>query len=219
MELAEGKRLLLAEVLQRYLPALQVHLAIGKRLPPDSVEDLLQAFVADRLLEQNILQFADRSRGCKFRSFLLTSLDHFVANAQRHERTAKRAPEHADSRHIETLAACEQRDAFDVAWARQLLQQTMQQMHDECAANGRLDIWEVFNGRICRPILESLPAVSYEELGQRLDLESPSQATNLLVTAKRMFQRHLRALVAEYAGDETQIDQEIRELVWLLSRA
>ena len=37
-------------------------------------------------------------------------------------------------------------------------------------------------------------------------------ASNALVTAKRMFERNLRAVVAEYAADEADIDREIAEL-------
>src|SRR5258708_5402506 len=42
---------------------------------PDDAEDLTQQFFA-RMLEQNYLKLADRSRG-RFRTFLLTSLKHF----------------------------------------------------------------------------------------------------------------------------------------------
>jgi hypothetical protein len=53
---------------------------------------------------------------------------------------------------------------------------------------------------------------SYDTLVTRLGLESPSQASNLLVTAKRMFARHLRAVVAETVADPDQVEEELREL-------
>ena len=49
--------------------------------PPEDAQDLTQAFFA-RLLEKNVADKADPTRG-KFRSFLLVSLNHFLANEWR----------------------------------------------------------------------------------------------------------------------------------------
>jgi DNA-directed RNA polymerase specialized sigma24 family protein len=54
---------------------------------PDA-QDLTQAFFA-RLLEKQSLRVADAERG-KFRSFLLASLDHFLANERDRARAQKR---------------------------------------------------------------------------------------------------------------------------------
>ena len=43
--------------------------------------------------------------------------------------------------------------------------------------------------------------------------EKKPQAANLLVTGKRAFARALRAVVAEYVGDEALVDAEFAELV------
>ena len=52
---------------------------------------------------------------------------------------------------------------------------------------------------------------------QRLNLQAPIQAANLLTTAKRKFTRILRSVVGEYAGDEKRIDQEILDLKSIIS--
>jgi hypothetical protein len=52
----------------------------------------------------------------------------------------------------------------------------------------------------------------YDKLVGRLGLASPSQAANLLITAKRMFNRHLRAVVMETVADPAQAEDEIEEL-------
>src|SRR5262249_15465439 len=51
-------------------------------------QDLTQGFFA-RLLEKNDLAAADQSCG-RFRSFLLTACQHFLANQHDHERARKR---------------------------------------------------------------------------------------------------------------------------------
>jgi hypothetical protein len=53
----------------------------------------------------------------------------------------------------------------------------------------------------------------------RFGFKSPTEASNALVTAKRMFVRALRSVVAEYATDEAGINGEIEELRAILSRA
>ena len=54
----------------------------------DESRDLTQAYFA-YLLEKNILEDVDPTAG-RFRSFLLASLKHFIANEKRGERTLKR---------------------------------------------------------------------------------------------------------------------------------
>jgi RNA polymerase sigma-70 factor (ECF subfamily) len=54
----------------------------------DAAQDLTQEFLA-RLLEKNYVAQADRERG-KFRSFLLASLNHFLAKELRHVSARKR---------------------------------------------------------------------------------------------------------------------------------
>ena len=46
----------------------------------------------------------------------------------------------------------------------------------------------------------------------RHGIESPSRAANLLVTAKRMFSRHLHAVVRETVANPAQAEAELREL-------
>ena len=55
---------------------------------PDKAQDLTQEFFA-RLIEKNYLEDADRRRG-RFRSFLLTSVKHFLANEWDREQALKR---------------------------------------------------------------------------------------------------------------------------------
>jgi len=58
----------------------------------DSAQDLTQEFFS-RLIEKNYLEDADRRRG-RFRSFLLTSVKHFLANEWDRTRALKRGGGH-----------------------------------------------------------------------------------------------------------------------------
>jgi DNA-directed RNA polymerase specialized sigma24 family protein len=114
---------------------------------PDDAQDLTQEFFA-RLLENNIAARADRARG-KFRSFLLASLNHFLANEWRNAGARKRGR----GRVVLSLdlAAGEGRYRLEPAheltaeklyqrrWALTLLEQTLAKLRDEFVESGKLD--------------------------------------------------------------------------------
>jgi hypothetical protein len=200
---------------------LRSHLVFCMKIPPDVAEDVLQGFMSDKILEQNLLAKADRQRG-RFRTFLLQTLRNYAISAIRREHAKKRFPEHGQSlgaqdapEPAKTDAGAS--DAYDVAWAREVLAAALERMKCECAASGRSDIWGVFEARILSPALGDAPPTPYEDLVTRFQFQSPVQAANILVTAKRTFLRNLRSVVKDYIQDEGGIDAEIRELREILS--
>src|SRR3954447_1971434 len=88
---SEQRRDALGVLLHRYMPALRTHLVVAKRLSPDHADDLLQGFVTDKIIEQNLLAKAQEARG-RFRSFLLAALQHYAIAQFRHESARKRSP-------------------------------------------------------------------------------------------------------------------------------
>jgi hypothetical protein len=91
-------------------------------------------------------------------------------------------------------------------------------MHTECDREGRDDVWGVFQCRLVRPLLEGAEPADYQQLVSRFRFESPAQASNVLMTAKRMFARSLKAVVGEYARRPEEIEAEIAELTNILAR-
>jgi len=218
----ETKRQALGELLTRYLPALRAHLVYGKRLSPENADDLLQEFVATKILEKELIGRADADLG-KFRTFLLTALDRFFIDRFREDRARRRSPGEDRLRGLgdgaEQLQAQQTSDAFDLAWARNVIDQTVRVMRAECETSGRADVWGVFECRLLEPMLHGVEPIAYEDLVKRFGLQSPSQASNLLMTAKRTFARVLRGVVGEYARGSEEIEAEIRELLEILARA
>jgi DNA-directed RNA polymerase specialized sigma24 family protein len=219
---AEAKREALGQLLARYLPALQAHLVYRKRLPPEKADDLVQEFVTNKILEKDLIARADQQLG-KFRTLLLTALDRFVKNQIRNEHAKKRSPEKGavqtfDERHEGVSAEQQPSEAFDVTWARGVIAEALRQMQAECEASGRQDLWGVFQCRVVGPILEAAPPVDYKQLVERFGFRSPTQASNVLTTAKRMYARALRSAVSQYTQDEQEIESEIKELKEILAR-
>jgi len=210
-----ARRAALTTLLGRYMPALRSYLRIVRRMPAESADDLLQDFVADKLLERELLQQADASRG-RFRTLLLTVLNRFAISRARHDKVRQTEPldeEMSDDAAADAAPHAE----VDAAWTRSLIQGVLQAMQRECAATGRKDVWAVFEGRVLAEIYGGREVVSYEELAERVKLASPTQAANLLVTGKRMYARLLRAAVAEYELNLDDVDREIAELREMLA--
>jgi RNA polymerase sigma-70 factor (ECF subfamily) len=215
-----GRREALGQLLATYLPTLKAHLLQKQKSNPDRVEDLLQGFVASKVLEQQLIAQADQQRG-KFRTFLLVALNNYVISEARREGAQKRAPGRRRDvqAHLDVASAqAGASEAFDVEWGRQILRRVLAEMRAECESSGRTDIWGVFDSRIVQPILARTKPLPYEALVQRFNLQSPMQASNMLITGKRMFARILRAVVSEYAEDD-EIEDEIEELRQIFSQA
>jgi len=221
-DVAEARRQALGELLVRYLPALRAHLVYGKRLSPEDADDLLQDFIAAKILEKELIGRADAHLG-KFRTFLLTALDRFLIDHLREITARKRSPGPGGLKALWDLAdqlpADPHGDAFELAWARNVIDQTVHLMRAECESSGRRDVWGVFECRLLGPILNQAEPVEYDALVGRFGLQSPSQASNLLVTAKRMFARLMRTVVGEYALDHAEIESEIGHLAGILGGA
>jgi DNA-directed RNA polymerase specialized sigma24 family protein len=218
----DAARQALATLLTRYLPALRAHLILHRRLSSDRADDLIQGFVSQKVLEQNLLARTDRTRG-RFRSFLLKSLDYFAIDELRKQQTRESMlePESEDrpiDEHADPGSIDEQPSrAFDVAWARQVIAQAVELMRQQCDESRRADLWGVFEQRVLKPALDGAAPMEYDELVRRFELRSPAQASNVLMTAKRMFARTLRGVIAEYAQDQSEIDDEMNDIRQILA--
>jgi len=217
----EARREALEQILVRYLPALRAHLTCGKGLAPDRADDLLQEFVARKILDKDLIAGAEQDLG-KFRTFLLTALNRFMINQFRDERAKKRAPCDGVVLGVSDPTWLAQTEAspsvaFDVAWARSIVTEAVRRMRAECQGSNRMDLWGVFECRVLGPALEGSDPVDYEQLARRFGFQSPTQASNVLVTAKRMYARTLRLVVGEYARSSGEIESEIGELREILA--
>jgi RNA polymerase sigma-70 factor (ECF subfamily) len=205
-----------------YRPVLVRHLIAHMQLPPDRAEDTVQSFLADKVLANNVLGLAERSRG-RFRSFLLKTFSNYVIGQLRRDRAQKRRAVGVDAVSLDAVTEPSSRepalrDAFDSVWARQILARTLDLMREECRLKNRPELWDVFEARILGPLLDQADPLPYERLVERFGLRSPSEASNLLITAKRMFSRVLREVVRETVVEERDVEAEIRDLRRALAR-
>jgi len=208
----DQKRRALTELLERYRPAFVRHLVRRRRLPIERAEDLVQGFLTVKVLEKDLIAQASRERG-RFRSFMLKSLERYVIDEYR-----RRDPQATD---IDEFRDTEPEDggadAFDIAWTQQVLAETYVNMLQACEQSGKMHVWHVFEHRVLRPTIDGTEMPSYEQLAECYGFTSPKEAGNLFITARRMFERELRAAIEAYTGEQ-DVDQEIGDLITILSR-
>jgi len=210
----------LNELLVIYYPVLRKYLIAGLGLSPDATADLLQGFVAEKILSQDALASAQAEKG-RFRNFLLTACRHYVIGELRKQQARKRAPE-AASASVDELHQLPSTDVsherrYNLEWARQTLAEALARMHRECVQKRRMDLWEILDGRVIQPLLGGETALSYDDLVARYRFQSPTQAFNALTTAKRMFKRLLEEVVRDTVETDAQVEEEIRDLKRILS--
>jgi hypothetical protein len=209
----------LQTLLVQYMPALTAHLLSNWRVRLDEAEELLQAFLAAKVVEGNLIGQVRQEKG-RFRNFVRSTLDAFVVSQRRWESAKKRAPARMEGLDLAQLAEEEGADphtAFEVVWAKEVIAAAVEATGRELRASGRPDLWGVFETRILTPILEGRPPMAYEELVRQFNFRSPIQAANALTTAKRAFERNLRAILRQYVTDGGEIEKEIGELRTILA--
>ncbi|MEX0675649.1 MAG: hypothetical protein WD063_01145 [Pirellulales bacterium] len=215
---SQVRRRALERLLSTYYPALRSHLVIRMGLAHSRAEDVLQSFVVQKILERDLLAQADREKG-RLRSLLLKSLENFarteIVRDRRHDWQQSLDD---DSKNEALRADAPAADVFDVAWARSVLVEALLRMWKDCRKMGRKHVWALLQARVIDPAM-GRPIVPYDELIERLGLHTPEEASNALVTAKRQFQRTLRAVVAESVDSEDEIDKELGELGEILAGA
>jgi RNA polymerase sigma-70 factor (ECF subfamily) len=212
----------IAEIARLYFRALRAHLLQRTRGDEHRADDLLQGFLADKVLEQRLIDRADPERG-RFRTFLLAALDRYVIDQFRAAAAQKRSPrgelQDVDVQRDSLAAGSDNTDAFDVVWAREVLGEVLAMTRHQCEQTNRPELWDVFEVRYLLPATQEVEPESHESIARRLRLDSPKAAANLLVTAKRMFTRNFKLVVSQYAVDEREVRDEVTNLWQIFSTA
>ena len=218
---AEAEPAPLDRLVRLYWHPLKIYLLATFPALKDQTDELLQDFAEDKLLQEGWLRKADRARG-RFRDFLKTSLRNFVLN-RLNRADVKNAPVSLDALEQDWPEPEAAADEFDLAWARTVLAETLRRMEADCRRPGgdqprRGQIWEMFRVRLLDPIFNGAPEVPYEQLIERFGLKSPTDASNTLLSAKRIFKSHLNKTIAEYARQDAATALEIGAMEEFLSR-
>lgn len=184
-------------------------------VPAEDARDLIQSFFL-LLLQRGDLGSVRPERG-RFRSFLLASLRHFIANRRTHERALKRGggvvPVSLDPHDAETRYLREPSDPstpetiYDRLWAVTLLDQVLDRLGAEWEARGKRQEFDQL--KAC--LMGDLPADGYSEVARSLST-TEGAAKMAVQRLKRRFGQELRAAIADTVTDDA-VDDELRYLL------
>lgn len=187
---------------------------------PEDAQDLTQEFFS-RFLAKGGFSKADRERG-RFRSFLLTSVKHFLTEDWRKANRQKRGGgqpalpivgNEAESRYsAEPLDELSPDKVFDRRWAEALLERVMARLRLDYEMTGRAAVYQ----QLQQFLWGRDSDVSYAEMGERLGMNEGAVKVAVHRLRQR-FREQLHAEVAETVESETDVDAEIRHLLGMFA--
>jgi len=178
-------------------------------------EDYTQAFFA-ALLAKHGLRLADPKRG-KFRSFLLTSLKHFLSNERARARAKKRGGgrkvlsldfDNAESQYA--LEPCDElspEKLFERSWALTVLARTMARLQAEAVSTNKLKLFD----HLKVYLTAEKSSVPYRDVAAELDMTEGAVRV-AIHRLRRRYRELLRDEIAQTVTSDDQIDEEIRDL-------
>jgi RNA polymerase sigma factor (sigma-70 family) len=181
---------------------------------PEDAQDLTQEFFA-RLLEKQWLEGVEKN-GSRFRSFLLSALNAFLANEHDRATALKRGggqkifsldAEQPERRYLQEPATNETPEKiFDQRWALTVLDHALARLKDETTAAGKAR-FDLLNPFLSREAVEGEYAAVAATLGV--------SAGAVGVSVHRLRQRYrecVRAEIADTLSDSSQVDMEMSVL-------
>ena len=211
-------RAALENLCQTYWPPLYAYVRRRGHSPEDG-QDLTQEFFA-RLLGHNAVATVNPDKG-RFRSFLLASMNHFLADEWDKARAQKRGggkvisfdPQAAET-WLTELAAKDltPEKAFEHRWAITLLEQVYRRLEGEYRQQNKE---KLFDG--LRPMLTGdSRAAPYAELARHLDMTEGA----VKVAVHRLRQRYrelLRDTISDTVAGPEEVEDELRYLFRILA--
>jgi RNA polymerase sigma-70 factor (ECF subfamily) len=205
----------LAALCQSYWPPVYAYLR-ARGFEREEAEDLTQGFFT-RLIEKDALRHARRERG-RFRSFLLASLKHYLANEWDRERAKKRGggqsplrlePEAVERRlPVEPATWTTPEDVFLRHWALTVLERAMASLGAEMRRRGQ----EAQFGALKDLLTGEGGGARYRDVAVRL--HTTEGAVKVRVhRLRRRFGELLRDEVAGGVSSPAEVEEELTALL------
>lgn len=217
---APGAREALSELCRTYWHPLY---AFARRRGHDhhKAQDTIQSFFLN-LIENKSLSRADPLKG-KFRSYLLTSLQHHMASERIHSSAQKRGggnqPVSIDDQEVQlkfdaaqTTHRAPAEAVFEREWAVAAIEAALTQLEKDFARKGKRQIFTAL-----KPFLTDDPATgAYEQAAEKLGQSLGAVRTGVH-RLRHDFRTYLRREIAKTVDSPDQIDEEMRHLRTVLS--
>ena len=187
----------------------------------EDAQDLTQAFFA-RLLERNWVGQADQQKG-RFRSFLLSAMNHFLADEWDKARAQKRggglAPIPLQFDVAETRYSHEPADnvtpehSYERRWALTLLDEVLRRLRSEYEQDGRGELFAALHP--C--LVGDRSSQPYAELAVKLGI-SEGTVKSAVHRLRQRYRQLLRDEIAQTVVEPGEVDEELKHLFAVLAR-
>lgn len=209
----------LAGLCQSYWYPLYVYVRRRGHSPEDA-KDLTQEFFA-RLLEKNWVGGADQSKG-RFRSFLLSAMNHFLSDEWDKARAQKRGGgipavplqfDTAETRYgVEPSDCTTPERVFERRWALTLLEQVLHRLRAEYEEDGKTDLFAALHP--C--LVGERTAQPYAELATKLGVNEGT-VKSAVHRLRQRYRQLLRDEIANTVAGAEEVDEELRHLFAVLA--
>jgi len=187
---------------------------------PHDGQDLTQEFFA-RLLKKNFLDGLAAEKG-KFRSFLLTAMNHFLADEWDKARAQKRGGGRTfvalddttgeERYRLEPVDTMDAEKLFERRWALTLLDAAKHRLEEEFAKSGKSQLY----ARLKALNSGDKTLAPYADVAAEFGL-SESAVKSTVFRMRQRYRELVREEVANTVSNRSEIDQEIHYLINVIS--
>jgi RNA polymerase sigma-70 factor (ECF subfamily) len=187
----------------------------------EDAQDLTQEFFA-LLLRKRHFSLPNPAKG-KFRSFLLTAMEHFLVNDWKHRHTQKCGGEYsflswdgaeAERRYsAEQITASTPEEVFAKRWALALLERVLGSLRRECRANDRGEAFEALKDSLWGEKTEA----SYAELAEQWGM-TEGAVKGIAYRLRRRYRELLYSEIGQTVATLEEIAEEVRELMGAIAK-
>lgn len=217
-------RALIGLLIERYWKPVYFYLR-RKGYDNEKTKDLTQGFFHEIVLNRNLVQRADQSKG-RFRSFLLHALEQYFIDVRHKQAARKRIPkEKLVSLNVveppilpQAVSQLAPEDSYNYGWMSALLNQVLSEVRTRCYEQVMEIHWKVFYDRIVQPILQNVAPPSLADVCQKYGVQDQKKASNMAITVKRRFQAALKEYVRSTVASEREMDEELGEIMQFFSK-
>lgn len=216
--------LLLDNLIRSYWKPVYCYLR-RKGYDSEAAKDLTQGFFCEIVLERDLLQNVDHSKG-KFRTLLLVALERYLVSTLRRKGRIKRggqstilplgAPDTGHPEPPDSMSTPDQ--AFYYGWIVRLLDLVIAEVKHEYCSTDRTRHWQAFLLRLLEPAMHGTEAPCIPEICAAIGVQQAPEVSNMIGTVKRRFRTVLMRHLRELTQSKADAEEEFNEILSFLAK-
>jgi len=186
----------------------------GKSL--EDAEDAVQGFLA-KGVDKALFAAADRERG-KMRNFLLTAFKRYMKDEWVKSMATKRGEGKvvtmdfaAEEDHFASNQEADPTDGFDKRWALMMVQKAQEVVEKKYTSEGKTEFFSAIEGALSGELTKT-----YAQIAAECGVSESSVKVGVHRLRKR-FGEALRAEIRDTVANDSEVDDELRHLLTMLS--